>query len=82
MEEFKCGASTCGAELVGDGSAIVTIQGELDMHASEEAGQLVSTLQELGVGDRLVVDLTDCTFIDSIGLSVLIGSPARRRSRH
>jgi anti-anti-sigma factor len=72
MEEFKCGEFACAAERVGEGSVVVAISGELDMHNSEEVGHLLGSLHERGITDHLIIDLTDCTFIDSIGLSVLI----------
>ena len=72
MEEFKCGDFTCATEWVGESSVVVAVRGELDMHTSEEVGHMLNTLQDLGVGDHLAIDLTDCAFIDSIGLSVLI----------
>jgi anti-anti-sigma factor len=72
MERFECADSACGAEWVGDASAIVAVRGELDMHTSEELAELLDRLRERGITDHLVVDLTECAFIDSIGLSVLI----------
>ena len=80
MEEFKCGEFTCAAERVGETSAIVAIRGELDMHTSEEVGHLLGILHERGIADHLVVDLTGCAFIDSIGLSVLIAAQHAAKS--
>ena len=72
MEKFECADFACGAEWVGDSSAVVSMRGELDMHTSEELGELLDRLHERGITDHLVIDLSECTFIDSIGLSVLI----------
>ncbi len=74
MEEFRCGDFACATEWVGGSSAVVVIRGEFDMHTSEDVGHVLSSLHERGISDHLVFDLTDCTFIDSIGLSVLIGA--------
>jgi anti-anti-sigma factor len=72
VEKFECGDFACGAERVGDASAIVAVRGELDMHTSEELAELLGRLHERGITDHLVFDLSECAFIDSIGLSVLI----------
>jgi anti-sigma B factor antagonist len=80
MEEFPCGDFTCDAERVGDRSAVLVIRGELDMHNSDDVNHVLDRLQEGGMGDHLIVDLTGCTFIDSIGLSVLIAAQHVARS--
>lgn len=72
LETFACADFECGAEWIGDSSAVVAVHGELDMHTSEELVELLDRLQERGITDHLIVDLNECTFIDSIGLSVLI----------
>lgn len=72
MERFECADFACGATWVGAASAIVAVRGELDMHASEELAELLDRLRERGITDHLVVDLSECAFVDSIGLSVLI----------
>ena len=69
---FECTDFACGAEPVGDGSAVVAVRGELDMHSSEELAELLDGLHERGISDHLVIDLSECTFMDSIGLSVII----------
>jgi anti-anti-sigma factor len=66
-EQFKC-----TAEWVGAGSAVMTIVGDLDMATAEEASEVLHALSEPGITGSLAVDLTRCTFIDSVGLSVLI----------
>jgi anti-anti-sigma factor len=72
MDEFEGADFTCAAKWVGDASAIVAVRGELDMHTSEELAELLGGLHERGIADHLVIDLSECGFIDSIGLSVLI----------
>ena len=69
---FERAEFACDAESIGDASAIVAVRGELDMHTSEELAALLGRLHERGITDHLVVDLSECAFIDSIGLSVLI----------
>jgi stage II sporulation protein AA (anti-sigma F factor antagonist) len=70
--QFDCADFECRAESVGDSSAVVAVRGELDMHTSEELVELLDRLHERGITDHLIVDLRECAFIDSIGLSVLI----------
>ena len=72
MEKFECADFSCGVEWVGDASAIVAVRGELDMRSSEELAELLDRLRERGIIDHLIVDLSECAFIDSIGLSVLV----------
>lgn len=80
MATFECADFMCDAEWVGDSSAVVAVRGELDMHTSEELAELLGRLHERGISDHLVVDLSDCVFIDSIGLSVLIGAQVIAKS--
>lgn len=60
----------------GDNVAVIRVTGELDVSTVAETRSLVhSTISD---GWRhLVIDLTECTFMDSAGLGVIIG--ARRR---
>ncbi|RKS75525.1 anti-sigma B factor antagonist [Motilibacter peucedani] len=60
------------------GVIIVEATGELDTHA---APRLLGTLRDLSTQgrQRVVVDLTGVTFVDSAALGVLIG--ARKRAR-
>jgi anti-anti-sigma factor len=74
------GDFTCGAEWIGDSSAVLEISGEFDMHNADGVNQVLDRLHERGISGRLVVDLTRCSFIDSIGLSVLIGAQHKARS--
>jgi anti-sigma B factor antagonist len=79
-EEFKCGQFTCGTEWAGDSSAVLVVTGELDMHNSEDVSHELDRLHERGIHDHLIVDMTECAFIDSIGLSVLISAQHRAKS--
>jgi anti-sigma B factor antagonist len=52
------------------GAAVVYVSGELDLAT---APRLEQVLRELGA-DPVVVDLSECTFLDSAGMGVLLGS--------
>jgi anti-sigma B factor antagonist len=62
-----------------DGPVVVSVRGEIDIASApvlwERLAEAIPTAQE-----RLVVDLTDTTFMDSMGLSVLVR--AFKRLRH
>jgi predicted ribosomally synthesized peptide with nif11-like leader len=62
----------CEAEWLGDNTAVVTVTGELDLATADRLRAVLRGLRKRGITDHLAVDLTDCTFIDSMGLSVLI----------
>ena len=79
-EDFRCGQFVCGTERVGSNSAVLVVTGEFDMHNSEDVRHELERLHESGIDDQLVVDLTKCDFIDSIGLSVLISAQHRAKS--
>src|SRR5262245_51319861 len=56
--------------VVGGGEAVVEVAGELDLHARHD---LLSALgQASSAGQRLVVDLSQTTFIDSTALKALL----------
>jgi len=73
-----------GAELdvsVGmlDGSALVTVSGEIDVYTSPLLQErLVEVLRD--GSSRIVLDLSEVTFLDSTGLGVLITALKRCRS--
>ena len=59
-----------GTEWLGNGTAVVCVEGELDMASAGEFKQkLLDALN--GSGQRVIVDLSGCSFIDSSGLTVL-----------
>ena len=63
-------------ERLGDGTCVVSVAGEVDFYtrtALEEA--LVGVLDDGATA--VTVDLSECGFIDSAGLHVLIGAHAR-----
>lgn len=59
------------AEAFDDGTYVVTVNGELDVYS---APQLESELAELHQKNvrSVVVDLTECEFIDSTALGLLV----------
>jgi anti-sigma B factor antagonist len=64
----------CGGERLGDGTALVTVAGELDIGTADHLRTQLAELRTQGDIERLVVDLSDVTFIDSSGMGVLVGA--------
>jgi anti-sigma B factor antagonist len=59
-----------GVSIVNTGGEIVVaVSGEIDLTAAEELWQTVSAA--LTMSNRLVIDLTETTFMDSTALSML-----------
>ncbi len=61
------------AQVATDGQCVVRVAGEIDIST---APRLADYLDGLG-GQRIVVDLTGVTFIDSSGFGVLVGAHQR-----
>jgi anti-anti-sigma factor len=59
------------------GTARVTVVGEIDLATADRLREVL--IAELDSSPRVNIDLARCTFIDSVGLSVLVEA-ARRRS--
>ncbi|HEY8638378.1 MAG TPA: STAS domain-containing protein [Solirubrobacteraceae bacterium] len=59
---------------------VVAVKGEIDLFTAPELKQTLTDAIE-GGKTRLVVDLTETTFLDSTALGVLIGAVKRLRSR-
>jgi anti-anti-sigma factor len=53
-----------------DGARIVRVRGELDLGTYEQLGELL--VAEAGDGEPLIVDLSECGFIDSSGIRALL----------
>jgi anti-sigma B factor antagonist len=68
------------AVVASNDSVVVMLQGELDLHA---APSLARTLDEFVGGGRplVVLDLSELTFVDSQGLSILIVLEQQLRER-
>jgi anti-sigma B factor antagonist len=60
---------------------VVAPAGELDAFTSPELRTEVHQLIEAGGAERLVVDLTAVSFLDSSALGVLVGARRRLRER-
>jgi anti-anti-sigma factor len=56
-------------EALPDGPVVVRVEGELDMATS---GDFEEAVAEHESGERLVIDLTECTFLDSSAVRVLV----------
>lgn len=54
----------------GRGVEVVRFAGELDIATIEELGEALSAAVDSGA--PVVVDLSECTFIDSMGISVIL----------
>src|SRR3954449_3438017 len=66
---------------VDDDTHVVSVRGEIDLFTAPEFKQRMSALIDAGV-QRLVVDLSGTTFIDSSSLGVLIGAHRRLKQRN
>ena len=65
---------------VREGVHLVAVAGEIDLFTAPELKQVLAESIE-GGRIRIIVDLTDTTFLDSTALGVLIGAVKRLRSR-
>jgi anti-sigma B factor antagonist len=66
---------------VGEDTHVVAVTGEIDLFTAPEFKQRMSRPIDEGV-QRLVVDLSQTTFIDSSSLGVLIGAHRRLKQRN
>jgi anti-sigma B factor antagonist len=64
--------------VIEGGTHVVAVAGEIDLFTAPEFKQRVSAPIDAGCS-RVVVDLTETTFIDSSSLGVLIGAHRRLR---
>jgi anti-sigma B factor antagonist len=60
---------------------VLAVRGEIDLFTAPELKQVLAESIEAG-RNRIIVDLTETTFLDSTALGVLIGAVKRLRSRH
>ena len=67
-------------ESLGDGRHVVAVRGEIDLFTAPELKKTLADAIENGA-TRVVVDLSETTFLDSTALGVLIGAVKRLRSR-
>ena len=67
VEEIEFRASS---QRLADETHVVSVAGELDLHAALEFEQALPL--NGGANQRVVIDLSECTFIDSTGLGILV----------
>ena len=67
------GASPSGPTGPRDRSNVLPLKGEIDLHVSPSVTALLNEMIDKKP-DRLVVDLSDVTYIDSSGLAALIAA--------
>jgi anti-sigma B factor antagonist len=67
-------------ENLDDQRHVVAVAGEIDLFTAPELKAMLSEAVEAG-RTRIVVDLTETSFLDSTALGVLIGAVKRLRSR-
>jgi anti-anti-sigma factor len=65
----------------GDGTAIVYGRGELDAYSARPFAETLERVTDNGDLDRVVVDFSDVSFLDSSGLRVLLGTARRLAER-
>jgi anti-sigma B factor antagonist len=68
------------SESIDDTRHVVAVSGEIDLFTAPELKSALGEALESG-RTRIVVDLTNTTFLDSTALGVLIGAVKRLRSR-
>ena len=71
---------TLSQETLDDHRYVVAVGGEIDLFTAPELKSAIGEALESG-HTRIVVDLTETTFLDSTALGVLIGAVKRLRSR-
>jgi anti-sigma B factor antagonist len=59
------------SELFDDGTYVVSVSGELDLHSAPQLDSELAGLHEKNVRS-VIVDLTECEFIDSTALGLLV----------
>ena len=67
-------------ESLGEGRHVVAVRGEIDLFTAPELKKTLADAIENGAS-RVVVDLSETTFLDSTALGVLIGGHLSRRLR-
>jgi anti-sigma B factor antagonist len=62
------------------GTVVITLSGELDLASTDQLDAVIRDAEETDIG-WIVVDLSDVSFIDSTGLSVLLNAKKRSDGR-
>ena len=76
-DEYEQAESSVEVEHPAPGLAIVSLRGEHDL-GNRQA--LAETLARAGAGRDLLVDLSECTFLDSTVLGVLLAASLEREA--
>lgn len=66
-------------ETLSEGAVLVRVEGELDMATS---GSFEDALGESDPGSNLVIDLTECTFLDSSAVRLLVAAARSAADSH
>jgi anti-sigma B factor antagonist len=61
------------------GTALVAVRGDADLHSAAELRDRLAAVID-GGANRVLVDLSQTTFVDSMALGVLLGSTKRLRA--
>ncbi|MFO7572754.1 MAG: STAS domain-containing protein [Gaiellaceae bacterium] len=61
------------------GVAVVSVVGEVDLHVASVLRERLTTAVD--GADKVVIDLSGVTFVDSMALSVIVGAGKRARAR-
>lgn len=64
------------SELFDDGTYVISVTGELDLHSAPQLESELAGLHDKNVR-TVVVDLTGCEFIDSTALALLVNAHKR-----
>src|SRR3954465_12682459 len=67
-------------DMLDDDRHLVAVRGDLDLHTAPELREALSRAIDEG-RNRLVVDLTETSYMDSSGLTALVVPPKRLRKR-
>ena len=70
-----------GYEQLPDGVGVVTLEGEIDIYSSPQFKEVLLKSIDDGA-TRVIIDLTDVSFIDSTALGVLVSGAKRVRPRN
>ena len=74
MDELRVDSVVSGTH------GVLVVRGEIDAYTAPRLRTALSTFAEDGI-DRIVVDLRNVTFIDSVGLGILAGAKLRVSSQ-
>lgn len=76
----RFGACSVSSERLGNGIAVVSVAGEVDLYTAPLLSRALSAALEAN-GHGIVVDLAECEFVDSAALGTLVEANARLGER-